>query len=99
MAPEIINEGIKKKRVPVEYDMKKADAFSLGVTLIEIYLKKNTFGLGLKDNESDLEEDINSIQWEWARGIVRKLVFNRISMKSAYDMISMHAPKSIISIR
>ncbi|OMJ93083.1 hypothetical protein SteCoe_4027 [Stentor coeruleus] len=81
LAPEIIQEGKKKKRVPVVYDMKRADAFSLGVTLIETYLKKNTHGLGLEANKRDLDEDIKSISWDWAQNIVRKLIFDRLCME------------------
>ncbi|OMJ69085.1 hypothetical protein SteCoe_33285 [Stentor coeruleus] len=98
LAPEIIKEGRKNKRKPIIYDIKKADAFSLGVTLIETYLKKNTDGLGLVVNKSELEEDIQSIPWDWAKKIVKKLVFERICMIDAYELICMQTEGSLSTI-
>lgn len=72
-APEVSNTKYSPKQ-RVLYDIVKADSFSLGLTLLEVFTKKATISLALDTKKNKLKKKIKKINYEWAKTIVKDLL-------------------------
>ena len=97
LAPELV-AALDNGRKKMTYDMIKADAFSLGLTMLELVRRSEAAGLNLDFNRADLDKKVKKIPWEWAKRLIKKLVneepTERLTMDRAFKVFSASNPES-----
>lgn len=73
MAPEL-EENLKSKDRKARYRRNKADVFSLGITLLQMYSLEELFTLNYRENNSRLMEKVSAVKIEWFKTLLSKML-------------------------
>lgn len=90
MAPEL-EENLKSKDRKGRYRRNKADVFSLGITLLQMYSLEELFTLNYRENNSRLMQKVNAVRIEWFKTLLSKMLqveyANRPSFKECLQFL------------
>jgi serine/threonine protein kinase len=73
MAPEL-EESLRKNQKEAKYKISKADVFSLGLTILQMYTLQNLSTLNSRQNHERLIEKVNEVRIEWLRTLLGKML-------------------------
>ena len=98
-----IKKKLKQKTLTLSYDAKKADLFSLGLTLLEFFHNKFFSGYNIEGMRYGLDEAIDDVPFTWGKIIVKILMDpipeKRLSYAGALELLRSSNPNSLISIK
>lgn len=73
MAPEI-EEILRRSQTEGKFRQNKADVFSLGITLLQIYTMDELYTLNFRENHARLMEKVKFVSIAWFRTLLEKML-------------------------
>lgn len=73
LQPFLLNKLILGEEVTLEYDLEKADVFSLGLVLIQVLTLANVNGLNTLENQEKLTEVISDLKG-WTKHLIKAML-------------------------